>query len=447
MRNRDGSAPQDEDLSAQIDHGLLYARPIQRARGGIERIALPPGAFVDARSRKPLRHSALPVERELPPTGILERALLFGRARNPARAAQIPNSHERQNGRVEGAPRAAGPGFDLCQQVCGLPTQTHGLLRARPIQPIQRPATPPGREKALHALDLPEGLLARGERRRPIESLDAQLQDCSHRDDPALYDCRFPAGRPEGPEDETKTQSQQEGRVSETESQSKEVAGSGTGTRHEVSLAREPRDSGGVLSQDRVGLSGLLSPFRPGALHPRATLPADAPQLVAVGEEHESVALADLILQALDPGLAELDHPPAVVVNQEVVVVAGAHPLVPVAGLADPHAPHDAGLHREIQGAVDGRPGDLLALRPQPHEQFVGLEVLVPREELVEERLSFGRQLQAASLEVLAKNFPLSVVHAIASQDQMRYCPLPRGDVSRGERRREPAGMWQGFTI
>ena len=48
------------------------------------------------------------------------------------------------------------------------------------------------------------------------------------------------------------------------------------------------------------------------------------------------MALGDLVLQRFDARLEELDDAAALVADQVVVVVAGAQPLVAVAGLADP---------------------------------------------------------------------------------------------------------------
>src|SRR5713226_7133171 len=155
--------------------------------------------------------------------------------------------------------------------------------------------------------------------------------------------------------------------------------------------------------------------LRLASLHAGPALPANPAKLVAVGQRQESVAIADLVLQALDLGLEELDDPPALIANQMVVVLSRPQPLVPIAGFADPHPPHDSGVDQQIQRAIDRRPRDFLVLGAQTNQQLVGLEVLVTGEELVVEGLPLGRQLQAPALEVLAENLPFPVAHAIAT--------------------------------
>ena len=71
-------------------------------------------------------------------------------------------------------------------------------------------------------------------------------------------------------------------------------------------------------------------------------MPAYAPELMAVREENEPVALADLVLETFDSRLSKLDHPPAFVADQMIVVVPRAHALVSIAFLANPDAADDS---------------------------------------------------------------------------------------------------------
>ena len=130
-------------------------------------------------------------------------------------------------------------------------------------------------------------------------------------------------------------------------------------------------------------------------------------------EREETVAFAHLVLEVLDRGLEELDHAAALVADQVVVVLPRAQPLIPVAGLANAHASDDAGIDEQVERSVDRGPRDLRVLGSEPHEQLVGLEVLVSGEELVEEGLPFRRQLQASLLEVFAENRLFPAAHGV----------------------------------
>src|SRR5262249_22113779 len=116
----------------------------------------------------------------------------------------------------------------------------------------------------------------------------------------------------------------------------------------------------------RAGRRGLAG-------DPGPALPADAAHLVAVREGQEAVALADFVLEALDAGLEELQHPAALVADQVVVMLPRPQALVTVAGLPDPDAADDAGVHQEVERAVDRRAGDLLVLAAQADQELVRL--------------------------------------------------------------------------
>ena len=165
---------------------------------------------------------------------------------------------------------------------------------------------------------------------------------------------------------------------------------------------------------------------------------------MAVVEQDEAVALAHLVLKLLDPLLVELHDAAALLADQVIVVIARPQALVSVARLADAELPHDPGVGQELERAVDGGPGDFLVLGPQPHEQLVGLQVLVAREDFVKERAALGGQLEAPPLQVLAEDVELAVVLHIATESQLRYSP-GSPPLSRGQG--EAAAMWQGFTI
>ena len=105
---------------------------------------------------------------------------------------------------------------------------------------------------------------------------------------------------------------------------------------------------------------------------------------MTVGEQHEAVALADLVLQALDARLTKLDHASALVADQVIVVVTGAHALVPIPLFANADTSHDPRIDQQIERAVDRRSGDLFVVGAQANEQFVRFQVFVTRKELVE---------------------------------------------------------------
>src|SRR6266542_5596000 len=111
------------------------------------------------------------------------------------------------------------------------------------------------------------------------------------------------------------------------------------------------------------------------AANARPALAADAPHLVTVRQRQEAVTLADLVLEALDAGLVELDDAAALIADQVVVVLPGPKAFVAVPGLPDPHAADDAGVYEQIERSVDRGAGNLLVFGPQPHEELVRLEM------------------------------------------------------------------------
>ena len=121
--------------------------------------------------------------------------------------------------------------------------------------------------------------------------------------------------------------------------------------------------------------------------------------------------LGDLVLQRLDAGLEELDDPAALIADQVVMMVAGVEALVAVAGLADAELSDDPGLDEELECPVDRRPGDLFVLGSEPYKQFVRFDVFVLAEDLVEEGLPLGGELEASPFQVLAEDLELAAVH------------------------------------
>ena len=167
-----------------------------------------------------------------------------------------------------------------------------------------------------------------------------------------------------------------------------------------------------------------------------------------VGHEDEAIALGHLVLQLLDPRLAELDHAAALVADQVVVVVSGAEPLVPVARLADPQAADDPGVDHELESPVDRRPGDLFVLGPEPHEKLIRFNMLMSTEQLIEEGLALVRELEAPPFQVLAEDRVFALLHGIGECD----CDSVSIAIVFRSGRPSQAGiggfvMWQGFTI
>ena len=181
----------------------------------------------------------------------------------------------------------------------------------------------------------------------------------------------------------------------------------------------------------------------------RTTRAADPPHLVAVGEQHEAVALHDLVLEALDPGLEELDHAPALVADQVVVVVPRAQALVAIARLADPHPADDPGVDQELERPVDRGPGDLRVLRAQPHEQLVGSRCSWRRRSR-RTAPAARRSASGPAVPGTCGRSQLALFHG--SPSGLRLClnwgilPSPRLEVKRGADGGAPT-MWQGFTI
>ena len=100
---------------------------------------------------------------------------------------------------------------------------------------------------------------------------------------------------------------------------------------------------------------------------------------------NEAVGAADLGLQRGDARAHELHHPAALGAHQVVVALAVVDVLVeePVAPQA--YLAHQAAVHQQVQVAVDGGAGDLLAALLETAQQLLGVDVAVAAEDLVEQ--------------------------------------------------------------
>ena len=87
----------------------------------------------------------------------------------------------------------------------------------------------------------------------------------------------------------------------------------------------------------------------------------------------------------------------------QVVVLRVAVVVLVDGPAAERHLPQQAGFDQLVERAVDGRPADLLALvsAGEAVDQLVGVEVVVPLEDEVDQRPPLLRDPLAAALQVL----------------------------------------------
>jgi len=66
---------------------------------------------------------------------------------------------------------------------------------------------------------------------------------------------------------------------------------------------------------------------------------------------------------------------------------------------------NQSAVDEERDGPVEGGLGDPLLLVPQPQEELIHIEVIVDREDLIDNRLPFRRVAEPLFLDVFAKLF------------------------------------------
>lgn len=103
----------------------------------------------------------------------------------------------------------------------------------------------------------------------------------------------------------------------------------------------------------------------------------------------EAVFPAHFLLQSLDPILSELDEPAAA--HAEHMVVVSGNVLVLGPFLAPEYLPQHAARFQMRQSAVDRRTRHLHALRTQALVEFVRVEMIVARDNLLQNPLALPR--------------------------------------------------------
>src|SRR5512139_1573413 len=122
-----------------------------------------------------------------------------------------------------------------------------------------------------------------------------------------------------------------------------------------------------------------------GALLGGLAVGAESLDLQGVEGRPELVLEADLPLPLVEIGIVELDDPATPRAYHVVVALARGDPLVDVVLAPEPGLAGEAALDEEVEGPVDGRAGDALALVAELKEQRVGVEMAGGVEKLFEE--------------------------------------------------------------
>src|SRR5881409_3137293 len=111
---------------------------------------------------------------------------------------------------------------------------------------------------------------------------------------------------------------------------------------------------------------------------------ADPENLQVVKGGREFLAAADLELALFENRIVKLDHAAAGGADQMVVMRVTADILVVVVVFAEVNAADQAGLHEELEGAIDRGARDLEPLFLHLEQQLVGFEVVMLREDLAD---------------------------------------------------------------
>jgi hypothetical protein len=136
------------------------------------------------------------------------------------------------------------------------------------------------------------------------------------------------------------------------------------------------------------------------ALRPAAFL-ADAADDEPVARDAEAVLLGDFVAQLEQLVVLELEELVALGAVEMVVLGIAVVMLIDAAAVEHELA-EEPRIDKLAQRAIDGRPADVpfLSARRKLLHELVGIEMLVPREDVIDERQPLLRDAHAAALQV-----------------------------------------------
>jgi hypothetical protein len=123
---------------------------------------------------------------------------------------------------------------------------------------------------------------------------------------------------------------------------------------------------------------------------------------VRLGLKVQSIAY--LLLQEFDKAVVELYDSAAAGTDKMVVMFMTDDVLIYLPRLAQFHRPDETAFDEKVQGPINGRTGDLLALLMEKFDHFIGIEMPVSVEDRLKDCLSFRSKPQIPSGEKLLEN-------------------------------------------
>jgi len=117
------------------------------------------------------------------------------------------------------------------------------------------------------------------------------------------------------------------------------------------------------------------------------------------------VLFPDPALNRRDSVICKLNDPSAADTSEVTVMFVAIDVLIVEMAVLEIDLLNQSAVDEEGDGPVQGGLGDPLLLVPQPQEELIHIEVIVDREDLIDNRLPFRRVAEPLFLDVFAKLF------------------------------------------
>ncbi len=180
-------AADGEDLAAEVEDRPGDAGLSQHAIGELERVALAPGALVDAGvGGKPHHGAVRRVDAKMADARSRARGGERCRRRDPALAAQVPRAGERKNRGIEGALGARDPGEVGLEQLRELLRDGDGPARSTLVHAPELAPRLPCRQERFRAPNFRQRRLRRRERLVAVLHAHDEVEHRAHRRDAPL---------------------------------------------------------------------------------------------------------------------------------------------------------------------------------------------------------------------------------------------------------------------
>jgi hypothetical protein len=122
-----------------------------------------------------------------------------------------------------------------------------------------------------------------------------------------------------------------------------------------------------------------------------------------MGCHSKAVLFPNTILNGPDFIICKLNDPAAANTSEVTVMFVAIDVLIVEMAVLEIDFLNQSAVDEEGDGPVEGGLGDALLLVPQPQKELIHVEVIVDREDLIDNRLPFRRVSQPLFLDVFTK--------------------------------------------